>query len=131
MKMWYDYYSKHFDDSGIYIINNRSTIDGQYDGIGGNIEVADHVLTNQERQHGICDSFITQPKIRKFRDLLGSYEYVMVADTDEFVVPDPEKYPGGLKEFIDGFKGEFAQCKGYNVLDNGVPFDPSKKPWLS
>ena len=130
MKMWYEYYSQHFADADIYILDNGCQ-ETQWDGIGGNIELTDHPLTIENAARGHSDTYITQPKIKKCLKLLESYEYVMNVDTDEFVVPDPDKYPGGLKQFIDGFTGVFAQCTGYNVLDNGVPFNPVSKPWLA
>ena len=130
MKMWYDYYSEHFEDSDIFILDNWSTYPSQFDGIGGNIERTS--VSPQECGSGFGnDTLITGPKIGKCDELLKRYDYVMNVDTDEFVVPDPEKYPGGLSEFIHNFSGVFAQCKGYEVIDNGVPLSIEDRPWLS
>lgn len=128
--MWYEYYSKHFDLSDIYIVDNGSD-PGTYDGIKCNVDSIREPDAPGERRE-LFDHRITMPKVNKCLSLLGKYQYILNVDTDEFVVPDPERWPGGLRQFIEEFDGVYAQCAGYNILDDGQSgaFDPDKKPWL-
>tara|TARA_R110002126_G_scaffold124676_3_gene266819 strand:+ start:2682 stop:3446 length:765 start_codon:yes stop_codon:yes gene_type:complete len=131
MAMWYRYYSKHFDDADIYILDDGSD-DGMLDGIGGNIEKVTDQVHPDLKKH-IQDGDMQHKVLERYRLLLRRYKYVMKVDTDEFVVPDPAKWPGGLKQFIDEFEDEFAQCSGYGVVEKPgeAVFDSSKDPWLS
>jgi hypothetical protein len=47
--------------------------------------------------------------------LLRSYETVLYAEVDEFVVPDPSRH-ADLGSYIDEFEGAAATCTGYNVV---------------
>jgi len=129
LAMWYQYYSKHFADGDIYILDDGSD-DGYFDGIGGTIEKISE-QTHPSLMHEVKDCHFKTRTCSKFVDLLGSYRYVMKVDTDEFVVPDPEIYPDGLSQYIHDFKDDFAQCSGYNVLDTGQPLDVNVRPWLN
>jgi len=126
LEMWYRYYSKHFADADIYILDDGS--DPEYMGcVAGTIQ---QVGTIGQGYDG--DTHLRSSITNKLKELLKSYEYVLHADTDEFVVPDPEKWPGGLAQYIEEFKDLFAQCSGYTVLDStGVPFDKNNEPWLA
>jgi len=127
LKMWYAYYSQHFDDDHIYILDNESQ--EQYTpeslGVGGKVER----IGTGEGYNG--DSYIRICLNRAFVLLLPRYEYVLAHDVDMLVVPDPVKYPGGLTEYIEKFSGVFAQCSGYDV--HGVDCDPLdiEKPLLA
>lgn len=133
LKMWYDYYSQHFEDKDIIVLDDGS--DPKYlEGLG-NVKILDigEKIHYQNGKKVVNDGHIQRNVNVEFKRLIESNEYVygMKVDTDEFVVPDPEKWPHGLKQFIDEFQGTFAQCSGYNVYDNGDEFDPSVRPWLS
>ena len=47
--------------------------------------------------------------------LLGSYDAVLFAEADEFVVADPLRHDG-LAAYVDGLEGPAACCTGYNVV---------------
>ena len=51
------------------------------------------------------------------RFLLQSYEFVLFAEVDEIVVPDPVKFPGGWGEIIPKLtSGETRECIGFELL---------------
>lgn len=70
----------------------------------------------------------------------AGYKCVLFTDTDEIVAPNPEKYPGGLKEYLDKFivneEMQFSRVVAFEVAHisygNGTvesqepPFDWSK-----
>ena len=77
------------------------------------------------------DTFLRVSVSNAFNHLLSSYEYVLFCDADMFIVPDPEKYPRGLLQYVCEFEDTFAQCSGYNVIcKDGTPLDIDKTPWL-
>ena len=47
--------------------------------------------------------------------LLQSYNTVLFAEVDEFVIPDPDRY-GSLKDYIAKTPGPVARCTGYDVV---------------
>lgn len=125
IKLWYGYYSKHFADCDIFILDDGSD-DGLYDGMNVEIRSFSSKLGPGEKK-GMDDSRMNSQIKKLFNELLLRYEYVLHSDCDEFVVPDPRRWPGGLKEYIENFQDEFAQCSGYNVLHTtGVPLDITK-----
>jgi len=131
-RMWYDYYSDHFDQKDIWMLDDGS--DGNlFEGFKCNVEVINSKTPEGEMRGQVDDGHISGHTMRIIKQLLASgYKYVLRADADEFIVADPEIYSGGLREFIDRFDGEFVQCSGYDVVDVGtVPLDTSKRPWLT
>jgi hypothetical protein len=40
-----------------------------------------------------------------FRLLRAGYPCVLFSDSDEFIAPDPRRYPGGLKQYFEKFIG--------------------------
>ena len=60
----------------------------------------------------------------KQAELLDSYEYVLYADADEIVIPNPKKYKS-LKDYIKNFKKDVVSCQGYNLIqmNNEEPID--------
>lgn len=131
-KMWYAYYSKFFNAEDIYVLDDGSD-EGQYSGYDCNIQITHPRNAPGQPRHisGSGDEHIRMVNTEKCNELLKTYEYVLRIDMDEFVVPDPIEYPGGLGQFIAEFDDDFAQCSGYNVIDNGVTFNPDQTPWLA
>lgn len=126
--LWYDYYSRFFDKRDIYILND-----------GSDSEFIDDFRTKANvidvSQIGHCyrgDAKLRQNALRWTGELLDKYRFVLHADNDEFVIPDPELWPDGLIQFISSLKEPFAQCTGRNVLqsDDEAPIDWSKRPIL-
>lgn len=124
LKMWYAYYSQHFDDKDIYIIDNES--DPQY------MEGAQGTIIRTGTGIGYDgDTHIRVSLNKNFNKLLQTYDYVLCHDVDMFVVPDPDKWPDGLKQYIEEFTDVYAQCSGYNVIDTvGTNLITDSQPWL-
>ena len=60
----------------------------------------------------------------KLKQLLHKYDVVVIADEDEIIVPDPEKYKD-LGDYLDRFDGEGARVIGYNIMEmpGALPLD--------
>ena len=126
LKMWYRYISKHFDDQDIHILDDRNS-EGYLDDIGG----VHHALVGSELGYA-GDSNLRIAVNMRFIELLKDHDYVLYCDSDMFVVPDPEKYPGGLSEYIDQFDETFAHCAGYHVVSfDEDPLVVDQQPWLA
>jgi hypothetical protein len=109
LPLWLRYYSHHFAASDIYVLDHDST-DGTAKGLEGLCNVVE-VHRDKSFDHmwlvGAVEDF------QAF--LLRSYETVLFAEVDEFVVADPDHYPG-LGAYIDNLRGPAACCTGYNVV---------------
>jgi len=117
--IWLDYYSRFFDPGDIYVLDHGTT-DGStardgYVRIPVAHDTVDHewmVRAIEERQH----------------ELLDRYDVVLVTDVDEIVAPAPET--GTLADYIDGFREDYVNCRGYELIhlvDREGPFDPARK----
>lgn len=115
LPIWLKYYSQFFDPEDIYILNHDTTdnsiekakekfkfneIKVHWEAIFSPVWLRDTV---QEQQH----------------KLLQKYQYVLFAEIDEIVAPDPAKYKN-LKEYIEKCDKDYIRCKGYNVIHNQV-----------
>lgn len=115
LPVWLRYYGAHFDASDVYVLDNDST-DRSADGLEGSCnlltvhrdESAEGGASVLVWLEGVVESF--------FSFLLRSYDAVLFTDVDEFIVPDPERYAGGLREYVESFPGPAATCSGYNVV---------------
>ena len=60
--------------------------------------------------------------------LLKTYDWVMIADIDEIIVPDPDKYEN-LRDYMEKQTASSVRCKGYDVIEmsDDKPLDLSKK----
>lgn len=109
LPIWLGYYSRHFDPSDIYVLDHGST-DGSTDALDGSCEV---VEVHRDRSF---DHAWLKGTVEDFQGfLLRSYDSVLFAEADEFVVPDPARYPD-LGAYIDTLEGPAACCTGYNVV---------------
>jgi hypothetical protein len=109
LPMWLGYYRRHFDPSDIYVLDHDST-DGSTDGLG---EVCNVISVHRDKSF---DHMWLKGTVEDFQSfLLRSYETVLFAEADEFVVADPSRY-GGLGGYIDDLEGLAACCTGYNVV---------------
>jgi hypothetical protein len=74
------------------------------------------------------ESYNNRLRIEAARDLqkrlLDSYEYVLYADADEILVPDPKKY-GDIKDYIAKTDRDYVYCQGYEImqLEDEAPID--------
>lgn len=109
LPLWLRYYGRDFDPEDIYVLDHDST-DGATEGLQGRCNVVavhrDHSFDHMWLV-GVVEDF------QAF--LLRSYEAVLFAEADEFVVADPARYDG-LGEYIEAMPGAVACCTGYNVV---------------
>jgi Glycosyl transferase family 2 len=119
LPIWLRYYSRYFGPDDIYVLDHDTT-DGS---------------TNREGfvripvSHGSVDhTWMVRTVESHQRELLDSYDVVLVTDVDEIVAPRPEC--GTLADYMDGFDEEFVNCFGYEVVhlvDREGPFDRSRR----
>lgn len=119
LPLWLDYYGRHFDPSDIYVLDHGTT-DGSTEGLEGTCEIVDvhrEVSFDHAWLKGTVEDF------QAF--LLRSYDAVLFAEADEFVVPDPARY-SGLGSYIEQLRAPAATCTGYTVIhypDDEPPLD--------
>jgi len=116
LSVWLKYYRRFFADTDIYVLDNDSD-----DGSTKNLTV------NVLRVHS--DKYFDHSwLVKTIRDttqylLDNGYKYVLFTEIDEIVVPDPDKYPLGLTEYINRFRGVAGRTYGFNLIH-----DPAKEP---
>jgi Glycosyl transferase family 2 len=108
LPLWVRYYSRHFDPADIYVLDHGTT-DGSTEGLGGC-----HVI--EAHRDRSFDHAWLKGTVEDFQAfLLRSYDAVLFAEADEFVVPDPDRYRN-LAAYIDALEAPAACCTGYNVV---------------
>jgi hypothetical protein len=110
--LWLKYYSKHFDAKDIYVLDHQSD-DGSTDDFNGKYN---KILVNNS-VHFDHEWLLNTVKNQQ-KTLLQNYNYVLFAEADEFIVADPEKYPGGLHEYVNSVNVDVVNCDGYDVIHN-------------
>lgn len=107
---WLEYYSKHFDPRDIFILNHCSPSTSVcYE------PTSRYNLINVYYGYSF-DHLWLKDTVSAFQSfLLQSYAYTVFAEIDEFIVPDPHKYPGGLCEYMDTLCDPHITCNGYEV----------------
>jgi len=110
LPIWLKYYSRFFDKADIYVLDHDSDDDS---------------IQECSRSYGFKvielhhDSYDDIWRIEVARQqqaqLLLSYEYVLYADADEIIVPNPEKY-NDLRDYIEKCSLECVVCSGYEML---------------
>jgi hypothetical protein len=77
----------------------------------------DHVeIVKLGASYSVSFSYMTQLINQTIDDLSKKCELIVCADTDEILVPDPEKYKD-LGDYLDRCEGEVIRCVGYDVLE--------------
>ncbi len=120
--LWLKYYQKFFDPEDIYVLHNIKPREVDFDrwlpSQQGFVRIPNPDIQNIDFQ-------IYVDRINSLqRDLLKRYEVVLFAEIDEFVA-----HPDGLSTYINGWTGDVAVCKGYEVVhrfDEEPPLDLSR-----
>ncbi|MGC2373238.1 MAG: glycosyltransferase family 2 protein [Solirubrobacteraceae bacterium] len=109
LPLWLDYYARHFDADDLYVLDHDST-DGSTADLGGRCHV---VPVHRE---AAFDHHWLKSTVERFQAfLLRSYDAVLFAEADEFVLADPRRYPD-LDAYIVGLTRPAARCLGFNVV---------------
>jgi hypothetical protein len=112
------YYSRFFAPEDIYVLDHGTT-DGSTDA-GGFVRIP---LERDE----VDNVWMLEQRKAYQRNLLDRYDVVLSVDVDEIVAPDPDW--GGLGEYLAGFREEWVNCIGYEILhlpDREPPLDLSR-----
>jgi hypothetical protein len=109
LPLWLAYYGRHFAPEDLYVLDHDSS-DGSTAALEGRCNVvAVHRDTSFDHQW-------LRATVERFQAfLLSSYDTVLFAEVDEFVVADPEHHDG-LGAYLDGLREPAACCTGFNVV---------------
>jgi hypothetical protein len=113
LPVWLKYYKKYFAPQNIYVLDHETK-----DGSTSGLDVPVIPIHNQayNAQQWIMDT-TKQWQVK----LLKQYQYVLHAHPDEMIVADPDKYPGGLAEYITkNVLPAVVRCDGRGVVQNLV-----------
>lgn len=116
LPLWLAHYRRYFDPDDIYVLDHDST-DGSTSGLTGTCNVLP-VHRSASFDHDWLRS--TAEQFQSF--LLASYETVLYAEADEFIVAEPTRH-SGLDSYIEELRGPAACCTGYEVVHY-----PSEQP---
>lgn len=113
LPLWLGYYSHHFEPADIFVLDHDST-DGSTAGLAGRCNVV------QVHHSTSFDHNWLKTTVEHFQSfLLGSYEAVLFAEADEFVMAHPERY-AGLADYIRRMPGPVARCQGFDVVQDAA-----------
>lgn len=112
IKLWLDYYSRHYHPDDIFIIDHlfygRSCCD-----------LIQHRNVITVEHDGCWDCRWLCDYANVFHsNLIKCYRTVLFADADEIIFPDPVQYPGGLQEYLDRFAQSAICATGYEVIQS-------------
>lgn len=123
LPIWLKYYTSLVEPQHIYIIDNDSTD-------GSTTDIPYHVIKAPSEYY--CSHKWILETVQTVVDSLLTigYDYVLFAEVDEFIIPSPTLYPGGLQEYIKNMKQPTVRATGYNLfhdyVNNPQPIDLSK-----
>jgi hypothetical protein len=109
LPLWLDYYGRQFPASDLYVLDHNTT-DGSTDAIGDRCQRVP-IHWNTSFDHRWLRS--TVEAFQAF--LLQSYETVLFAEADEFIVADPRRY-AGLSDYFARLESPAARCTGFEVV---------------
>lgn len=121
LPLWLDYYARHFDADDLYVLDHDST-----DGSTADLDGRCHVVPVHRK--AAFDHHWLKLTVEQFQAfLLRSYDAVLFAEVDEFVLADPRRY-AGLGAYIAELTRPAARCAGFNVVhqpdEPPLRFDP-------
>jgi hypothetical protein len=116
LPLWLKYYSRYFDVDDLYVLDHDST-----DNSTSEMDCRCHVVP--VHREAAFDHHWLKSTVEHFQSfLLRSYETVLFAEVDEFVLADPRRY-SGLDAYIAALTRPAARCVGFNVVQQ-----PDEKP---
>jgi hypothetical protein len=121
LPIWLRYYGGQVGEENLLVCDNDSN-DGSTENLGkaGKIRLPRDSFDDTKRA-----AFLSQ----FMASLLTHYEVVIYTDCDEMLIPDPEKYPGGLQGFLQSNTQDYITPVGLNLvqlLNEEVALDYSK-----
>jgi hypothetical protein len=109
LPLWLDRYGRNFDADDLYVLDHDST-----DGSTADLDGRCHVVP--VHREAAFDHHWLKLTVERFQAfLLRSYDAVLFADADEFVLADPRRYTG-LDAYIAEMARPAARCAGFNVV---------------
>jgi hypothetical protein len=135
---WLSHYSKMVDD--LYVVDSGTT--------DGGVEKASkeykfEILHRDVFRPGYDHIYPTLRETREeiqrmIIEFLKAYDWVIFAQNDEFIIPDPTKYVS-LKDYVSKLDKEYVYCNGYDVvqqenespLQMNFPILLQRKYWVS
>ena len=109
LPLWLDYYGRYFDHADIYVLDHDSD-DGSTAEIGSRCN-----LLRVYREKSFDHAWLKDTVAAFQAFLLQSYEKVLFAEADEFVLADPSQY-SGLDDYIERCSERVARCAGFNIV---------------
>lgn len=119
LDVWYKYYSQHFEQKDIYILNHDTT-DGsidKYRNLANIIDLKHEIHFDHVWLRHVVESFQ--------KELLDTYDVVCFTEVDEFIIPRNELLSDYLESFAKS-ENQYVTCLGFELLDNCL-YDPRKK----
>lgn len=124
LPIWIRHYGTNFGEENLFVAD-RGSDDGSLQAIG-----AANLLRLPRNKF---DEFEKTSFISHFhRSLLNFYDFVIITDCDELLVPDPGKYPS-LRAYVEACSFDYVNCVGLellHIINAEVPIDLAK-PILS
>lgn len=121
---WLEYYGRQFDPSDLYVLDHNTS-----DGSTGGLDARCRVI--RVHRDVSFDHYWLKRTVERFQAfLLNSYETVLFAEADEFVLPNPSRYRG-LADYIQKMPASVARCTGFEVVhDPSEPGLRAEEPLL-
>lgn len=121
-----DYYSPQVDT--VFLLDNESTDQSRF--LACNYPNV--VVSTYSSGGKFCDIALSEAYDRKRKECVGKYDYVILADCDEFVVPKNgmplrEAIRAAQPDEVMGLRAEFFWTHGYNMWPRQD--EPTYLPW--
>jgi glycosyl transferase family 2 len=109
LPLWLAYYGRFFDPDDLYVLD--------HDGTDESVEaVKDRCRVVPVHRSTSFDHRWLRSTVEAFQAfLLRSYDVVLFAEADEFLIADPREY-SGLDQYIERLDRAAARCVGFNVV---------------
>lgn len=109
LPLWLNYYGRYFAPEDLYVLDHDSSDNSTR-------SLADRCRVVPIHRDASFDHRWLRSTVEAFQAfLLQSYEAVLFAEADEFVVADPLHF-AGLDEYIEALDQPWARCSGFNVV---------------